>query len=76
MSQENGEVVRAQLQAWNEGDMYALREWYDPDAMIVRGLEGWPEQEPQVGRDPTFRLLPVRRWASPRRESCEDATNY
>lgn len=51
MSQENVEAIRAQVEAWNDGDMEAVRERYDPDAMIVRGLEGWPEQEPRVGRD-------------------------
>jgi ketosteroid isomerase-like protein len=57
MSQENVKVVRAQLQAWNEGDMDALRERYDPDAMIVRGLEDWPEQERPVGRDAVIRYF-------------------
>ena len=51
MSEENVDVVRAQFEAWNAGDMNALRERYDPDAMIVRGLEGWPEREPRVGRE-------------------------
>jgi ketosteroid isomerase-like protein len=55
MSQENVEVVRAQLQAWNEGDMDALREWYDPDAMIVRV---W-----RVGRSKSLRWAAIRRFA-------------
>ena len=37
--------------------MDALRERYDPDAMIVRGLEGWPEQEPAVGREAVMRYF-------------------
>jgi ketosteroid isomerase-like protein len=57
MSQRNVEVVRAQLEAWNAGNMDALRERYDPDAMIVRGLEGWPEQEPAVGRQAVMRYF-------------------
>jgi ketosteroid isomerase-like protein len=51
MSRENVEVVQANLEAWNAGDMDALRDKYDPDAMIVRGLEGWPESDPLLGRD-------------------------
>ena len=31
MSQENVEIVRADFEAWNAGDMDALRELYDPD---------------------------------------------
>jgi predicted lipid-binding transport protein (Tim44 family) len=33
MSQENVEVVRTAFEAWNAGDMDALRELYDPDAI-------------------------------------------
>jgi ketosteroid isomerase-like protein len=51
MSQENVEVVRAAFEAWNSGDMDALRETYDPDAIVVRGLEGWPEPGPFIGRE-------------------------
>ncbi len=54
MSQENVEVVRAGLAAWNAGDMDALRETYDPD-VIARALEGWPEPGPFVGRDAVMR---------------------
>src|SRR5437660_6366819 len=49
MSQENVEVVKAALEAWNAGDMDAFSEMYDPDA-IVRMLEGWPEPGPFLGR--------------------------
>ena len=55
MSQENLEVVRAAYEAWNAGDMDALRELYDPDAMIVRYPEGWPEPGPYVGREAVMR---------------------
>jgi ketosteroid isomerase-like protein len=51
MSRENVEVVRTSYQTWNAGDMVALHEMYDPDAVLVRGLEGWPETVPVVGRD-------------------------
>jgi ketosteroid isomerase-like protein len=51
MSRENVEIVRASYETWNAGDMVALREMYDPGAMLVRGLEGWPEIFPIVGRD-------------------------
>ena len=51
MSQENVEIVRAAYETWNAGNMDALREMYDPDAMLVRGLEGWPETFPIVGRE-------------------------
>ena len=39
MSQENVEIVRAGFEAWNAGDMDALRELYDPD-VIMRQPEG------------------------------------
>jgi ketosteroid isomerase-like protein len=45
MSQENVEVVRAAFIAWNAGDMEALRELYDPDA-ISRRFQAWPEPGP------------------------------
>jgi ketosteroid isomerase-like protein len=54
MSQENVEVVRAGIEAWNAGDMAALRETYDPDA-IMRLAEGWPEPGPCVGREAVMR---------------------
>ena len=54
MSQENVEIVKAGFEAWNAGDMDALRELYDPDA-IVRAPEGWPEPGPFVGRDAVMR---------------------
>ena len=51
MSQENVEVVQAVFDTWNAGDFDAFRETFDPDAIIVRGLEGWPEPGPFVGRE-------------------------
>ena len=55
MSQQNVEVVRAAYDAYNARDMDALRELYDPDAIIVRALDGWPEPGPFVGRDNVVR---------------------
>jgi uncharacterized protein len=54
MSQENVEIVRAGLEAWNAGDMDAFRELYDPD-IIMRTPEGWPEPGPYVGREAVMR---------------------
>jgi ketosteroid isomerase-like protein len=54
MSQENVEVVKSAFAAWNAGDMDALRELWDPDA-IARMPEGWPEPGPFVGRDEVMR---------------------
>src|SRR6478736_3300169 len=55
MSQENVEVVRRTLAAYNAWDMEALRETLDPDVAIGRGLEGWPEPGPFVGREAVMR---------------------
>src|SRR4051812_19324459 len=54
MSQENVETVRAVLAAWNGGDMDALREVYDPDA-IMRMDGNWPEPGPYFSRDAVMR---------------------
>jgi ketosteroid isomerase-like protein len=54
MSQENVEIVRATFEAWNAGDMDALREPCDPD-VLTRTPEGCPEPGPFVGRDATMR---------------------
>ena len=47
MSQENVEIVRAGLEAWNAGDMDAVRNACDPE-IIMRGPEGWPEDRKSV----------------------------
>ena len=57
MSQENVEVVRSVFVAVNAGDMEAVRETLDPDVVIGRELEGWPETGPFVGRDAVMRLF-------------------
>jgi ketosteroid isomerase-like protein len=56
MSQENVEIMRAYFEAWNAGDMDAVRELYDPDA-ILRMPEGWPEPGPYVGREAVWREI-------------------
>jgi ketosteroid isomerase-like protein len=56
MSQQNVEIVRAAFEAWNAGDMDALRESYDPD-IIWRPPEGWPEPGPYAGREAVMRQL-------------------
>ena len=50
-------MVRAAYDAYNARDMDALRELYDPDAIIVRGLDGWPEPGPFVGREDVMRAF-------------------
>jgi ketosteroid isomerase-like protein len=54
MSQENVEIVRAAIAAWNAGDMDAYRELCDPD-IVLRSVEGWPEPGPFVGREAVMR---------------------
>ena len=73
MSQENVEVVRSSYEAWNAGDIYALREIYDPDA-IVRYPEGWPEPGPFVGREAIMRQFERTReaWDSDAMELTSD----
>jgi ketosteroid isomerase-like protein len=56
MSQENVEVVRALFEAWNAGDMDAVRELQDPD-VILQTVEDWPEPGPHLGREAVMRLM-------------------
>ena len=56
MSEENVEVVRAYLQAWNARDMDAISDMHDPEA-ILRTADGWPEPGPYIGRQAVMRLL-------------------
>ena len=60
MSQENVEIVRRAFEAWNAGDMDAVREAFDPD-VIMRMVDGWPEPGPFVGRDAVMRQLEQQR---------------
>ncbi len=64
MSQENVEVVRKAIEAWNTGNIDAVRAFYDPDA-ILRAPPGWPEPGPFVGRDAVIRQFVQTReaWA-------------
>ena len=67
MSQENVEIVRAFFEAWNAGDMNAIRELYDP-AIVVRYAEDWPEgSEPTMGRDAV-----IRQWEQQRADFDSD----
>jgi ketosteroid isomerase-like protein len=54
MSQENVEVVRGGFEAWNAGDMDAIRAGLDP-GVILRPPEDWPEPGPYVGPDAVMR---------------------
>ena len=73
MSQENVEVVRAANEAWNAGDMDALRELYDPE-IVVRAPEGWPEPGPLVGTEAVIRQWERQReaWDAQTLESISD----
>ena len=65
MSGETAAVVRAGFEAWNAGDMDALRETFDP-GVTWRPPEGWPEPGPFVGREA------VMRWFEQLREAYDD----
>ena len=65
MSGETAAVVRAGFEAWNAGDMDALREIFDP-GVTWRPPEGWPEPGPFVGREA------VMRWFEQLREVYDD----
>jgi ketosteroid isomerase-like protein len=56
MSQENVEVIRAAHEAWNAGDMDAVRETLGPD-VIVQTVGDWPEAGPYVGREAVMSFL-------------------
>src|SRR5262245_40197014 len=56
MSRENIELITRTFAAWNAGDIEAVREIWDPDA-IVRAPRGWPEPGPIQGRDAGFRQV-------------------
>jgi ketosteroid isomerase-like protein len=54
MSQENVEIMRANVDAWNADDMDAVRESFNPGAILWLP-EGWPEPGPFVGREAVMR---------------------
>jgi ketosteroid isomerase-like protein len=62
MSQEYVEIMRATFEAWNAGDMNALRELYDPN-VTLRLPEGFPEPGPYVGREAVMRQWEQQREA-------------
>jgi ketosteroid isomerase-like protein len=55
MSQEDVEVVRRSFDAWNEGDVDAIRRLYAEDAVIQTGITGFGRTF--AGGDP------IGRWA-------------
>jgi hypothetical protein len=67
MSKENVDVVERGIDAWNSGNVDALRELYDAD-VIVQSVEGWPEPGPYVGRDAV-----IRQWKKQREAFNADA---
>jgi ketosteroid isomerase-like protein len=56
MSQENVELAQAWNEAWNAGDMDAVRELYDPD-VVVRPMKDWPEPGPFFGREAVMQWM-------------------
>ena len=68
MSEENVEVARRAFEAWNAGDMDALREAYDPNA-VMRYHGDWPEPGPFFGRDAIMRQFERMREALDDRDS-------
>jgi ketosteroid isomerase-like protein len=60
MSQENVEIARRAIEAWNIGDMDGLLDLYDPDAVMdYKGSSDWLESGPFLGRDAIMRQF---RW--------------
>jgi DnaK suppressor protein len=62
MAQEKADVLRAAFEAWNSGDMDAVRALYDPE-VVMHPPEGWPEPGPFVGRDAVMRQWQQQREA-------------
>jgi ketosteroid isomerase-like protein len=56
MSRENVKVVRSYFEAWNAGNMDAVREMHAPD-VVFRTVEEWPEPGPYVGREAVMRFM-------------------
>ena len=75
MSQENVEIVRRGFDAYNAGDLNALREFYDPD-VVWHHLEGWPEPGPSVGRDAVLREVEQLREAWQEGDSLEPVSDF
>ena len=62
MSPENMKPVQALFDAWNTGDMDALRALFDP-GVIARFVPDWPEPGPHVGREAVMRQFEYQREA-------------
>src|SRR5438045_8716650 len=64
MSQENMEVVRAAVDAWNAEDVDAFADLIAP-GVIMQAPEGWPEPGPFKGREAALRQFEQLRetWA-------------
>jgi ketosteroid isomerase-like protein len=73
MSRESVEIVKGAFEAWNAGDVDALRELYDPDT-ILRMPEGWPEPGPYFGREAIMRQWQQQRetWDADALEATSD----
>ena len=54
MSEENVQIARQAIEAWNAGDMDALRALYDPEA-VMRNPSDWVDAGPYLGRDAVMR---------------------
>jgi ketosteroid isomerase-like protein len=73
MSEENVEIVRRAVEAWNAGDMDAVREMYDPD-VILQTVGDWPEPGPYEGREAVMRFFKQSRdpWDADTLEATSD----
>src|SRR5262245_16406259 len=56
MSQENVEIVRASIAAYNRGDLDAGLKDFDP-YVVVRPVANWPESRPRFGLDAARSIL-------------------
>ena len=56
MSQQNVEIVRSWIEAWNAGDMDAWSALIAPN-VVWRVMPDWPEQGPFIGRDAVLRQI-------------------
>jgi ketosteroid isomerase-like protein len=63
MSRENVEIVKAGFDAYNAGNMDALRVLYDL-AVVLRRLEGFPESGPFSGQEEVLRRYEEQREVS------------
>jgi ketosteroid isomerase-like protein len=60
MSQENVEIARKAIEAWNAGDMDGLRDLYDPNA-VYAGPSDWIDAGPYLGREAVMQQFAVLR---------------